>query len=63
MPNNFTRIDTSKLYQPFYEKLIQLATNCEVRGYLYIVTSGLRTFEEQTALFAVGRTKPGLREM
>jgi peptidoglycan L-alanyl-D-glutamate endopeptidase CwlK len=55
----FKRIDTTKLYGPFLAKAQQLAANCEAAGALYIATSGLRTFAEQDALFAQGRTSQG----
>lgn len=57
--NAFTRIDTSKLFPPFLAKLEQLVVACEARGARYIATSGLRSYEEQNALYAQGRTKPG----
>lgn len=55
----FERIDTSKLYPPFVAKLKQLEAALEKRGIRYYAISALRTVEEQDALYAQGRTKPG----
>lgn len=43
----------STLYQPFYDKL------CAKLGPEWQPYSGLRTFDEQSALFAKGRSQPG----
>lgn len=51
-----SRIDLSKLYPAFRDKLIQLMENCNARGYHYWATCGLRTYEEQDSLYAIGRT-------
>lgn len=53
------RIDTSLLYRPFLNKLIQLIVNCRLQGSSYIITSGFRSYQEQQALYDQGRTKPG----
>lgn len=50
------RIDLTKLYQPFARKLQVLVDRCRERGALYLATSGVRTFDEQDALYAIGRT-------
>lgn len=36
-----------------------LVKRCYVRGVYIVITQGLRTIEEQNALYAQGRTKPG----
>lgn len=53
------RIDTAALYQPFLERLNALLNACAARGAQYVATSGLRTYEQQNALYAQGRTAPG----
>lgn len=53
------RIDTSTLYRPFFNKVIDLTVACRVRGTSYIITSGFRSYQEQAALYAQGRTTPG----
>ncbi len=59
MQNAFTRIDLGKLYPPFAQAIIQLQTNCAIRGVHYYWTSGYRAHEEQAKLYAQGRTTPG----
>ncbi len=41
------------------EKAQQLIESAQAEGIEILVTSTLRTFEEQAELFAIGRTKPG----
>lgn len=55
------RVDTEALYQPFLERLNALVAACKARGATYVATSGLRTYAEQDALYARGRTtgEPG----
>jgi hypothetical protein len=48
-----------KLHPIFRERLALLAATLARRGMQALITDGLRTFEEQDALFAQGRTKPG----
>lgn len=55
----FSRIDFDALYPPFANKLAQLVANCQARGAIYVATSGVRTYKEQDALYAKGRTAPG----
>jgi peptidoglycan LD-endopeptidase CwlK len=55
----FNRIDTNKLYQPFFKKLVLLAANCAARGNSYVAISGFRSHAEQDVLYAQGRTTPG----
>jgi peptidoglycan L-alanyl-D-glutamate endopeptidase CwlK len=59
MSDLFKRIDLSKLYPPFRAKIEQLAANCRAQGVDYWAICGLRSVEEQNALYAQGRTKPG----
>lgn len=53
------RIDTAALYPVFLERLNALLNACAARGAVYVATSGLRTYAQQDALYAQGRTKPG----
>lgn len=53
---NFQRIDLDCLYPPFLEKLLDVIAKCEARGARYIAISGFRTYGEQMALWAKGRT-------
>lgn len=46
----------AKLYKPFVAKLLQLGEACEKRGFVYVVTSGMRTYDEQAHIYAIGRT-------
>lgn len=55
----FKRIDTSKIYPPFLAKAQKLALLLEQNGAPFFAISGLRTVEEQNALYAQGRTAPG----
>ncbi|HEX6622520.1 MAG TPA: LysM peptidoglycan-binding domain-containing protein [Pyrinomonadaceae bacterium] len=50
---------TKKLNPVFRERLVLLAEALARRGMQTLITDGLRTFAEQDALFAQGRTKPG----
>ena len=59
MAHYFDRIDRSKLYPAFADKVEACLDACAARGALFVVTSGLRTVEEQDALYAKGRTSPG----
>ncbi len=56
----FKRINRGLIYPPLLEKLHELTFNCLVRGVTYFATSGTRGEKEQTALYAQGRTTPGL---
>ncbi|MBC7933423.1 MAG: M15 family metallopeptidase [Rubrivivax sp.] len=48
-----------KLSPLFRERLVMLAEALARRGMQTLITDGLRTFAEQDAIFAKGRTKPG----
>lgn len=50
---------TKKLNPVFRERLVLLAEALARRSMQTLITDGLRTFAEQDALFAQGRTKPG----
>lgn len=55
----FKRISSAALYPVFAAKLHKLVEACRARGVDYWAISGERTHEEQNALYAQGRTKPG----
>ena len=55
------RLDTTQLYPPFLERLNTLLNACAERGQLYVATSGFRSHAEQDALYARGRTTPGMQ--
>ncbi len=53
-------MDKLSLVHPlFAERVRQLFQKLKEEGYDFIVTQGLRTWEEQNALYAKGRTAPG----
>ena len=49
----------SKLMPAFAAKVRTLIENLHQRGFEVEITQGLRTFEEQSALYAQGRTRKG----
>jgi peptidoglycan L-alanyl-D-glutamate endopeptidase CwlK len=51
-----SRLDLSTLYKPFVAKLETLLERCVERGAIYVATCGERTWAEQDALYAKGRT-------
>jgi len=53
----FKRVDLTKLYPPFADKVKALQKACLARGAEYYATSGLRSVDEQNALYQLGRTK------
>lgn len=59
--DQLSRINLDLLYPPFAAKIRLLVDRCNARGFHYWATCGLRTWEEQDALYAQGRTtgKPG----
>ncbi len=59
MTDYFARINTATIYPRFLEMAGKALETAEAAGTTYIVTSGVRTVEEQDALFAKGRTAPG----
>jgi peptidoglycan L-alanyl-D-glutamate endopeptidase CwlK len=58
---NFARINLDQLYLPFLMKLLDVIAACNVRGAHYTATCGYRSFGEQLALWAQGRTRAGRR--
>lgn len=56
---HFSRIQPAMLYPPFMAKLEKLVEACEKRGARYYAICGFRSADEQAALYAQGRTKPG----
>lgn len=50
------RIDTAKLYPIFDMKMRLLYANCHAKGMSYWALEGLRSYEEQAARYAIGRT-------
>jgi peptidoglycan L-alanyl-D-glutamate endopeptidase CwlK len=59
MEDQLKRLNTQVLYQPFVGMLRALLDACAARGFIYVATSGLRTYEQQNKLYAQGRTAPG----
>jgi peptidoglycan L-alanyl-D-glutamate endopeptidase CwlK len=57
--DNFKRIDLDFLYPEFRSALFDVIAACNERGCTYIATAGFRSYGEQTALWAQGRTRPG----
>lgn len=49
----------SKVYPRLADLIKKLSTRCIQEGFYIIVVQGLRTVEEQQALYDQGRTKPG----
>jgi len=47
------------VYPKLAQKIYQLSTLCVAEGFYITVTQGLRTVEQQQALYDQGRTKPG----
>jgi peptidoglycan L-alanyl-D-glutamate endopeptidase CwlK len=56
---NFARLDLDLINPDFLAKVLDAIAACEARGHRYIATSGYRTYGEQDALYAKGRTVPG----
>lgn len=55
----FHLVDVSQLYPPFLAKMRLLAAATAARGQVYFANSTYRSVEQQDALYAQGRTKPG----
>lgn len=58
--NPLSRIQPEKLYPPFLSALKALLADAAAVGVNYWAVSGYRTYNDQTALWAQGRTVPGL---
>jgi hypothetical protein len=56
-----SRIDTTKLYPPFFSALSSMLDEALKQGASYWAVSGFRTYGEQMALWQQGRTEPGKR--
>lgn len=54
-----SRIDTTKLYPPFFAALSSMLDELLAGGQSFWAISGFRTYGEQTALWQQGRTAPG----
>lgn len=55
-----TRIDTTRIYPAFLERLRSMLDEAQRKHHAnYWVISGDRTYGEQDALYAIGRSKPG----
>lgn len=55
----FKRVDLTVLYPPFVKMAQKAIKELDAEGHRYYAISGLRTYDEQNALYAQGRTKPG----
>lgn len=53
----FDRVDLDALYPPFARKAERLVDACVRRGAVFVATSGLRTWDEQARIYAIGRTR------
>ena len=53
------RINLDLIYPPFLALYLDTLAACKARGVVYFATFGTRTYEEQNALYAQGRTAPG----
>lgn len=54
------RVDTSKLYPPFFEKITRALQALQANNHRLVATSGYRSFAEQQALYDQGRNgNPG----
>lgn len=57
----FKRLDLDLLYPPFLEKLLAVVAECQALGREYCAYLGFRTWAQQDALYAKGRTAPGVK--
>lgn len=55
------RLDLDLLYPPFLARLLDMLADCRAAGTEYVATLGFRTWSQQLALYARGRTAPGVR--
>lgn len=53
------RIDLDRLYPPFLDRMLEMVAQCRARGADYFAICGHRTYTEQDALYAKGRTEKG----
>lgn len=61
MKVEWKRVDTSLLYKPFLWQVSQLLDEAWGLGLSFWPISGFRDYVEQSALYAQGRTAPGVR--
>lgn len=62
MPANlFNRINLDLLYPEFLSKVLEVAAACQARGAEYFATFGLRSFDEQAALYKAYQAGTGGR--
>lgn len=54
-----SRIDSTKLYAPFFNALAAMLVDATQQGAVFFVISGFRTYAEQSALYFQGRTMAG----
>jgi peptidoglycan LD-endopeptidase CwlK len=54
-----SRIDLDLIYPPFLQDVLETLAACKARDAHYVLTFGYRSFDEQKALYAKGRTAPG----
>ncbi len=52
----FTRIDTTRLYPPFFARVANMLRALAQANVFFVVVSGLRGYREQRALFEKGRS-------
>lgn len=50
------RINTLLLWQPYLERTNTMLNAAAARGFFYVALVGVRTLEQQAALYAIGRT-------
>lgn len=55
----WSRIDTTQLYPPFFERAQKVVQQLFEAGKPYWVIEGCRSYERSDALYAQGRTAPG----
>jgi peptidoglycan L-alanyl-D-glutamate endopeptidase CwlK len=48
------------IYAPFLERVLDVLADCRAAGTEYCATLGFRTWSQQNALYARGRTAPGV---
>lgn len=59
MDDRLSRIDLARLYPPFLERVQRGLAALAAQGERFVATSGYRSLEQQDALYALGRSRPG----
>jgi hypothetical protein len=60
MPTSlFVNVNLDYIYPPFRDRLLEVIARLSARGHIYRATSGYRSWGDQMALWAKGRTAPG----